>query len=523
MPNRGAPPPPLLCRPPLPGGVGSGYGTLPCLPRLAEGLELLGPYRGSGCTETPYLLKRADGRMLEVSALLHLVVAALAGGDADESAEVLARRVTTGLGKSIGPDQLTWLVEHKLRPLGVLRGDGGTAPAPSPPRRAILGSTLRTAVVPARLVRAAAWTFQPLFLPPVVAAVLASLVAVDAVLVAGRGLGAGLHQVMAEPGLVLLASALMVVGGAFHELGHAAASRYGGAQPGALSAGIYLLWPAFSSNLNDSYRLSRGGRLRADLGGVYFNAVFVVVLAGLYGLTGFRPLLVVVLGQHLAIVQQFLPFLRLDGYYVVSDAIGVPDLFGRVRPILAALVPGRRPSPAVSGLRPAARVVVTAWVLLTVPLLLASLALLGLRLPAVLIGGWQSLVVHARAAAWATAAGRPVPALLGGLQAMVLLVPATGLCAALFRMLRRGLAGARSHWHRSPVPPCPPVAPRSPVPPCPPVAPRSPVPPCPPVAPLSPPASLLALPAGPVLLALPPGPGSQVRPRWPASDVSAGP
>lgn len=500
MPNRGAPPPPLLCRRPLPGGVGSGYGTLPCLPRLAEGLELLGPYRGSGCTETPYLLRRADGRMLEVSELLHLVVAALAEGGADESAEVLARRVTTGLGKSIGADQLTWLVEHKLRPLGVLRGDGGPGPAPSPPRRAILGGTLRTAVVPARLVRAAAWTFRPLFLPPVVAAVLASLVAADALLVAGSGLGAGLHQVMAEPGLVLMASALMIVGGAFHELGHAAASRYGGAQPGALSAGIYLLWPAFSSNLNDSYRLSRGGRLRADLGGVYFNAVFVVVLAGLYGLTGFRPLVVVVLGQHLAIVQQFLPFLRLDGYYVVSDAIGVPDLFGRVRPILAALVPGHRPSPAVSGLRPAARVVVTAWVVLTVPLLVASLVLLGLRLPGVVVDGWQSLVVHARAAAWATGAGRPVPALLGVLQAVVLLVPAVGLGAALLRMLRRGLAGARRHWHRSQVPPCPPVAPRSP-----------------------PASALLALPAGPARLALPPGPGPQVRPGWPASDVLAGP
>jgi putative peptide zinc metalloprotease protein len=87
--------------------------------------------------------------------------------------------------------------------------------------------------------------------------------------------------------------------------------------------GLYLLWPAFYNDVTDSYRLSRRGRLRADLGGVYFNRVFVVAVAAVYGLTGFEPLLVVIVLQHLAVLEQFLPFLRLDGYYVVSDLVGV--------------------------------------------------------------------------------------------------------------------------------------------------------------------------------------------------------
>ncbi len=129
--------------------------------------------------------------------------------------------------------------------------------------------------------------------------------------------------------------------GAFHELGHATATRYAGAEPGAIGAGIYLLWPVFYNDLDDSYRLGRTDRLRCDLGGVYFNVLFILVLFVAFGLTGFTPLLVVAAAQHLVILQQFLPFVRLDGYYVVSDLAGVPDLFRRIRPVLAGLVPGR--------------------------------------------------------------------------------------------------------------------------------------------------------------------------------------
>ena len=66
----------------------------------------------------------------------------------------------------------------------------------------------------------------------------------------------------------------------FHECGHAAACRYGGARPGVIGVGFYVVWPAFYTNVTDAYRLGRAGRIRTDLGGVYFNAVFVLA-AGL--------------------------------------------------------------------------------------------------------------------------------------------------------------------------------------------------------------------------------------------------
>src|SRR5207248_2055583 len=75
---------------------------------------------------------------------------------------------------------------------------------------------------------------------------------------------------------------------------HAAACRYGGARPGVMGAGLYLLWPAFYTDVSDAYRLSRWSRLRVDLGGMYFNAVFAVGAMALYWASGSDALLIIV-------------------------------------------------------------------------------------------------------------------------------------------------------------------------------------------------------------------------------------
>ena len=141
---------------------------------------------------------------------------------------------------------------------------------------------------------------------------------------------------------------VVVAAGAFHESGHVAACRYGGAVPGSMGVGVYIVWPAFYSTVTDAYRLSRGGRLRTDLGGVYFNAIALGALGATYLATGSSWLLAVVVLWHLETAWQFLPSIRLDGYYILADLVGVPDLFARMRPILAALTRPRRALPAVA-------------------------------------------------------------------------------------------------------------------------------------------------------------------------------
>ena len=70
--------------------------------------------------------------------------------------------------------------------------------------------------------------------------------------------------------------------------------------------------------------------------------------------TSAEILLLVIAIMHLEMLEQLLPFVRFDGYYVLSDLVGVPDLFARVGPILRSARPegpATRASPA-SGARP---------------------------------------------------------------------------------------------------------------------------------------------------------------------------
>jgi putative peptide zinc metalloprotease protein len=128
-----------------------------------------------------------------------------------------------------------------------------------------------------------------------------------------------------------------LVGGLFHEFGHAAATAYGGAKPGPIGVGVYILWPAFYVDLTESYAMDRRSRVRTDVGGVYFNLLLTAALGGAYVTTGNELWFWALLAQDVTIVQQFLPFMRLDGYYLACDLAGVPDLFSLVRPVWSSL------------------------------------------------------------------------------------------------------------------------------------------------------------------------------------------
>ena len=368
--------------------------TLP--PRLAEGVELLGEFEDSGFEDPPHLARRADGQVIQLTELLHLVAEA-ADGERDEAQ--IAEVVSEGFGRAVSSDNVRFLVEKKLRPLGVLAAADGSSPRL---RKAdpLLALKYRTALVPAPAVQRLARVFGWLFSPVVLLLALGALATFDVWLLLEHGVAASLRAALYEPVIMLGLFAAVIAATAWHEIGHATACRYGGARPGVLGAGIYLVWPAFYCDVTDAYRLSRRGRLRTDLGGVYFNGLFSVAIAAAFLLTGFEPLVLVILGQHLIVLQQMIPALRFDGYYVLSDLTGVPDILGRIKPILGSLVPGRKPSPRVTELKPWVRRVVATYVVLLVPTLIGLLVVLVLIAPRIFATAYDSLGPAGRPRRW---------------------------------------------------------------------------------------------------------------------------
>ena len=412
-------------------------------PRLADGVELLGGYKDSGYRQPPSLVRRADGQVIQMSRLLYLVACRI---DGSRDPAAIAELVSGDLGRSLTADQVRHLITAKLAPLSVVAAEG--APATPPRANPLLALRARGTLLPERAANAAGTLLRPLFRPPVVAAVIVSVLAVDYWLFAVHGLGGGLRQVLRDPADLLIVLGLSVVSGAFHECGHAAGCRYGGARPGKIGVGIYLVWPAFFTNVTDSYRLSRAGRLRTDLGGLYFNAVFMLALAGIYTATSSEVLLLVIAFTHLEMLEQLMPFVRFDGYFILSDLIGVPDLFARVAPIVKSALPRGRRDPRVTGLRRRARIMVTAWVLCVIPLLTLSIGYLVLHLPAVDRALWRSasLQAHLMTAAvhghrYAMAAVDAIGIALVTLSLAGSLYIVTGLARRLTALGRRWSAG----------------------------------------------------------------------------------
>ena len=227
---------------------------------------------------------------------------------------------------------------------------------------------------------------------------------------------------------------LLTLAAMVHELGHAAACHYGGADPGEVGVGVYIVFPAFYTDVTDSYRLGRGGRVRTDLGGLYFNVLTVLVLAAGYAATGSALLILCAFVLQVQMLQQLIPVVRFDGYYVVSDVAGVPDLFARVGPVLRSLRPGQPVDPRVTELRPYARRFVAAWVLVVVPLLTGVLLWTLWNLPEFVARAREGIRLQQSVfdVAWQL---RDWPAMaLAVISIALILVPLVGIAVMLWRL-----------------------------------------------------------------------------------------
>jgi putative peptide zinc metalloprotease protein len=411
-------------------------------PSLAEGIDLIGEYEDSGYKEPHYIARRADGQTIQLTELLHLVAEQC---DGQRTYDDIAPLVAEQYGKGVSADNVQYLVEEKLRPLGVLAGADGSSP-PVAKGNPLLALRFKFTLLPEGKARFITTFFKPLFLPPAILAVIAGFVAMGVWLWGVHGIGQGMRDALYQPLTILLIFGMVVLAAGFHEFGHAAACTYGGAKPGKIGGGLYLVWPAFYTDVTDAYRLSRGGRLRTDLGGVYFNLIFSLLTLGAYALTGFEPLLLLIPIQHIEIVHQLLPFLRMDGYYILADLTGVPDLFTRIRPILQSLVPWRRSDEKVRELKRWVRLVVTLWVVAIVPLLLYLFAMTVITAPRVLATAWDSLAVQYGKTSDAFADGQALRAVAGIVQLLALGLPMVGLVYSIVRITKTAVAGG---WHWS--------------------------------------------------------------------------
>jgi len=404
----------------------------------ADGVQLIGEMAGSGYRIPPSLVRRADGQTIQLTPLLYAVLHEVDGRRSD--AEV-AEAVTRSTGRTVTPDNVRHLVGQQLRPLGLLMQADGTQPELRK-QNPLLGLRFRYAVTDPARTRRITDPFRFLFTPIMVLPLLAAFVGVCWWVFFEKGLASAAYEAFERPELLILVFAVTILSAGFHEFGHAAAARYGGATPGVMGFGMYLVWPAFYTDVTDSYRLGRAGRLRTDLGGLYFNAIVAVAITGAWLWLRYDALLLVVATQILQMIRQLTPVVRFDGYHVLADLTGVPDLYSRIKPTLLGVLPWRWGDPEARLLKPWARFVVTAWVVVVIPLLIGALVLMVLALPRLAGTAWASLGKQQDVLATAWADGDLVQATARVLAMVAIVIPIAGITYLLVRLVRQSAMGA---------------------------------------------------------------------------------
>jgi putative peptide zinc metalloprotease protein len=144
--------------------------------------------------------------------------------------------------------------------------------------------------------------------------------------VAGSVAGSGTSGAALGAGSWLVAYALFTLSLLLHELGHAAAARRFGAEPGEIGCGFYLLFPAFYCDVTAAWSLRRGRRAVVDLGGIYFQLLTAGVLAAFALTTGAAACSLAVYMILAVCLWNLLPFFHLDGQWLLADLAGIPEL-----------------------------------------------------------------------------------------------------------------------------------------------------------------------------------------------------
>lgn len=129
---------------------------------------------------------------------------------------------------------------------------------------------------------------------------------------------------------LLTLSSLCFIFTFFHEIGHASASYQMGCPASNIGMGFYIFLPVFFTDVSRIWTLPKRKRLLVNIGGIYFQLLINILLILGYFLikndSAKEWFLYLFASNSVVITTSLLPFFRNDGYWIVSDLLGIPNL-----------------------------------------------------------------------------------------------------------------------------------------------------------------------------------------------------
>jgi len=183
----------------------------------------------------------------------------------------------------------------------------------------------------ASLLPAVAWMFSTGFLLAVALTALAGLFLIT------RQWDTFVHgfPYMTTPEGIVLTGAALLLAKVLHELGHAFAARRFGCRVPAMGVAFMVLWPVLWTDTTEAWKLrSRWQRLIIDGAGVMVELALAAAASVVWSVLPDGPArtAVFLLASStwvLTLAVNLNPFMRFDGYFLLSDLLDVPNLQDR--------------------------------------------------------------------------------------------------------------------------------------------------------------------------------------------------
>lgn len=122
--------------------------------------------------------------------------------------------------------------------------------------------------------------------------------------------------------LVCLIYATMLI----HELGHIGACAKYGLKHGGIGFGFYVLLPVLYADITNIWSADKERRIIANMGGIFAEVFYAAILIAIFLITGEDTFLMAAFSISTFVLWEFNPFVRFDGYWILSDITSTPNL-----------------------------------------------------------------------------------------------------------------------------------------------------------------------------------------------------
>jgi putative peptide zinc metalloprotease protein len=245
------------------------------------------------------------------------LIEVLKQSDSVESARI---RFSEQRGKNLSQEQMEAIINYCIVP--ILESEKQPSPKPF---------LVKLDLVSANMVAKVSHILKFLFKPLIAGILLAIIVilhisfyiSVNTVFVFGQ------LDILALLGIL----GLFILSSCFHELGHAASCQYYGVGHGGVGFGLYLNFPVLYTDVSNVWKLSRKKRLVVNVAGVYFQLIFLIPLLIIYLFFPNSFLKYFIMTVNINFLITLNPFFKFDGYWIISDLLGVPNLRSRTNEV----------------------------------------------------------------------------------------------------------------------------------------------------------------------------------------------